>query len=383
MDKSCKSYGENFKIYNLCYQSYPCKHYVQIDEKNPKMMGGVAIYEYCLLNNIPIPPHFSHYKYNYDERLYGNMIINNDFDNFIGNYLIEKSNKFLIIACSQNNDKFITYLLNDCKVPVTNNVLMSCIHNTALFKMMHDKCREILTFEFLTAAVECKNLDVLKFLIEDKNLEITDARPLIYAINNGLNTIKNYLTEKSNIIYKGHDAIFLKKHVDNNLLFCGPTVTTNSIFDVENETSIYYKELSDNYYEYLKYTDLKNVSELKIPLNIKDFFIKSIIIKTDSKNIDKVQISCNDSYYNFICDDNEYKFICKEPINFKYLVYSDNHIKIISKTNTTLNINNLNIQFFFMNNKEYTHEYHEFIIDKYTKFIDASSGFGMFEKILA
>lgn len=51
----------NFKINGSCMETYPCKHKVILDN-NQTTMSGVAIYNYCVQNNIAVPEHFKEYK---------------------------------------------------------------------------------------------------------------------------------------------------------------------------------------------------------------------------------------------------------------------------------------------------------------------------------
>jgi len=98
---------------HLCYCTAPCKHYLTINGIT-SLVRGTYIYEYCVENNINIPEHFKIYQDNYYEKIYKNMIINNDFDNFKNNNYIQKfGDYFLSISFQQNNKTFIDYLINE------------------------------------------------------------------------------------------------------------------------------------------------------------------------------------------------------------------------------------------------------------------------------
>lgn len=55
-----KSDNKEFEIDDVCYESYPCQHYVKIKGKR-QMIDGVKIYKYCKDNNITVPRHFEGY----------------------------------------------------------------------------------------------------------------------------------------------------------------------------------------------------------------------------------------------------------------------------------------------------------------------------------
>ena len=44
-----------------CIETFPCKHYVTVDDREG-MMNGVEIYNFCVNNNMPVPQHFMQYK---------------------------------------------------------------------------------------------------------------------------------------------------------------------------------------------------------------------------------------------------------------------------------------------------------------------------------
>jgi len=50
----------------LCYQSYPCKHRVQIKNKDGSKQTGIwsslMIYEWLVKNNLPVDEHMMEYK---------------------------------------------------------------------------------------------------------------------------------------------------------------------------------------------------------------------------------------------------------------------------------------------------------------------------------
>ena len=135
----------NFQVGEMCYTTMPCKHRVKIDNMPWKMMFGTDIYEYCVNNNIPIPEHFQDYKSMVDQKKYNKLIIDNVIANFKDNYLLDQEyykKDFLLIACKYTNMEFIKYLVEEKNTQVTYSHLANCVKSPEqmnIFKYLLDK----------------------------------------------------------------------------------------------------------------------------------------------------------------------------------------------------------------------------------------------------
>lgn len=52
--------GSNIKVYSMCFQSYPCKHEVEIDNKEAGLWCAKTIIKYFQDREGSIPSHFSY-----------------------------------------------------------------------------------------------------------------------------------------------------------------------------------------------------------------------------------------------------------------------------------------------------------------------------------
>jgi len=59
--KECSTSFGKIEYSNMCFQTYPCKHYIKINGNSVGMMGGRQIKQLFLTNNIEVPDHFSEY----------------------------------------------------------------------------------------------------------------------------------------------------------------------------------------------------------------------------------------------------------------------------------------------------------------------------------
>lgn len=56
---------DNIVIKDMCYQSYPCQHYVSIGGICLGLLNGVQIHQLLKMNGYPIPKHFKEYDKNF------------------------------------------------------------------------------------------------------------------------------------------------------------------------------------------------------------------------------------------------------------------------------------------------------------------------------
>jgi len=140
-----------FEIESSCYHTYPCQHYVKINGER-KSMSGTEIYTFCIENDLPIDEHFQQYKFMVDLYKYRELIKTDQFDSFVGNYLLDYNQRvfdhipnceFLIYACVYNNNiRFITYLVEEKKAPIIYQTLCVCtqsVNQLELFKYLLQK----------------------------------------------------------------------------------------------------------------------------------------------------------------------------------------------------------------------------------------------------
>ena len=60
--KEYSNLSKKIEVSNICFETYPCQHYVKLDGKPiTGLMGGKQIKQLFNSNNIPVPEHFRDY----------------------------------------------------------------------------------------------------------------------------------------------------------------------------------------------------------------------------------------------------------------------------------------------------------------------------------
>jgi hypothetical protein len=121
---------------NMCLESYPCKHYVQVEMTDGSVknmtMSGPSIYELCLKYNYQLinQHHFSSYPGNY----YSSNITNNKFKDILKYgkyynpaYLHYPNSTSKQVQCDKCNE-----LINVCIGYQNMDLCMLCTHNLTL-----------------------------------------------------------------------------------------------------------------------------------------------------------------------------------------------------------------------------------------------------------
>lgn len=378
------TYGE-IQICDTCYSTDPCQHYVKINENNQTLLTGDNIYKLFINQNLQPPDHFKYYKYKVDIDYFSQKIINNEFDEFKNNYFFthntysEKAKDcFLRIACNQNNMKFIKYLVEDKKTPVSCEILKNCAKNIdqlELTKYFLSKDFHLQNINLLNVAAYHQNFLLVKYLIEELKVPL-DRSTLIMSLTNNKpdNAIVTYLLGKSieeNIIYDSfYDIECLIKHnlIDTclknkmvNQFFKTAKViiqlnhshnkkdTPEEIIDREIETLLTNKAY-ENYLDPLKYTNLQKFNTVKIPMFKTKLLLQKIQIipSADHDFIDNIKINLGESSKLFKkTNENIYEFSFLQPLYYWYAVYSISEIEIHTKNNKIITGDEFNVVFTF------------------------------------
>lgn len=343
---------------HLCHSTAPCQHYLTIHGIR-RLEFGTFIYEYCVDNNIDVPEHFKRYKDDYYEKIYKDMIINNDFDNFKNNNYIQKfGNYFLSISYKQNNKTFINYLIKECDIkPCLNNLYY--INNIDDFKfiLQYVDINTILyNVDVIQSFIKNNCIDIITYLFTNYEINLNNYNQsiLIYALQHYKDNkeIIDILIEnsvKNNVLYYRHDASFLK---ENNILTdfifnkdAQLNVSVNILNELNKELNNINKLLLkdiDKYFYELIYDKINKTKSINISNCIRIFSFKKFTIEFSNKNIENIEsVDINIGNQNYKIDlkkeGNKYIFESIDNIPLYILVYSGISININVNKETVLN----------------------------------------------
>lgn len=354
----------NFKIHNTCFETYPCKHAVSINNTE-SLMSAVNIYKFFVVNNLTVDKHFEYCK-----KIVESEEVNNILDEFIKTTSMDEikekinfntspyiKNKALFIAIRLNNFKVVKYLVDDLNTTIPKDIVIDFHtkneeYSTEIFRYLLQKSNCNIDY-ILHNVSQYAKFEYLKCIIEEFGDKISgdkvykDALASVGCFSSDFpdtQKIVEYLVKlsnKKNIIYSGEEvrkcasrAYLLREcnllynnnfkpsiHLNYNKIKLDKDPKFDKIFK-SNKTEKYMCELLG-----LSHGNLANMSQYTIyfdeyiPLRKISFKIKT----NDNSIFDKVSFAFN-----------EYQVKFKKTLQNDYIVFTFNPIESPNLIHTLL-----------------------------------------------
>ncbi len=392
----------DFKISELCYITYPCQHNIIINGEQ-KRWGGVKIYDYLRDNNLFsqlewLEKHFGYCAHESERAKMWKAIQDNKIEYVKNSYLLSDTiyKKYynrgfhggvLGEACKYNRVDLVKWLIEEKNFTVGQTILVNCCDNPdklKLFKYLHSASNIDLKENFkmtfvghggnhvLSHASFHGNLPLLKYLMEELEIPLTNSRPLMEALGREEKDITDtiqYLTNKTlecNIKIEGRNVLYLKKKglyekfLDSNLI-CNPGAKVNMIVDIDTDDKAAliikndFKRHREECFYSICYKSLSKSNSIHFGSWMwGDIYSICIRIKTTiPSSIEDISISFNGQEISFskcgVEDDFQvFKFEPIDPLHTGCLIFTDISLLLICKDsiieNPTIYINELTVE---------------------------------------